>query len=264
MILQNPPTLFPDLNAVLDQLVSGTQAILGDNLIGVYLQGSFAGGDADQHSDVDFLVVVHQALSAAEVTALQGLHERIYDQPSPWAKHLEGSYFPQELLRWEDPARTKLWYLDNTSRVLEQSDHDNTLVVRWQVREHGIPLAGPDPQTLIDPIQPEDLRREVRAVMWDWGGEITSGQYRITNCWAQSFAVISYCRMLQTLETATIESKLAGVRWALEHLDPRWADLIRQAWADRPDPGLKYRTPADQEAVQQTIEFIKYALSISV
>lgn len=246
MMLQNPPTHFPDLNAILDQLVSGVQAILSDNLIGVYLQGSFAVGDADQHSDVDFMVVIQQSLSAAEVIALQELHERIYDQPCDWAKHLEGSYFPRDLFCWGDPAHTKLWYLDNTSRVLEQSDHDNTLVVRWQAREHGISLAGPDIKTLINPIDPEDLRREVRAVMQDWGAEVISGRYSIDNRWAQPFAVISYCRMLQTLETGTIQSKLAAVRWGLEHLGPRWADLIQRAWADRPDPSTKFRTPANR------------------
>jgi hypothetical protein len=198
------------------------------------------------------------------VIALQELHGRIYDQPCDWAKHLEGSYFPQDLLRWGDPAHTKLWYLDNTSRVLEPSDHDNTLVVRWQAREHGIPLVGPDLKTLIDPIPPEDLRREVQAVMRDWGDEIIFERYSIDNRWAQPFAVISYCRRLHTLETGTIQSKLAGVRWGLEQLDPRWTDLIQRSWADRPDPSTKFRTPADPQDVQQTLEFIRYALEISL
>lgn len=256
-------TPFSELNAILGQLTGGVRAILGTNLIGVYLQGSFACGDADEHSDVDFLVVIREPLSAGEVTALQAMHERIYDQPCPWAKHLEGSYFPKNLLRREDPARTRLWYLDNTSRVLEQSDHDNSLVVRWQLREHGIPLAGPHPQTLLDPIAPDDLRREVRGVMQDWGTEIFTGKYVINNRWAQAFAVVMYCRMLQTLETGTIESKPAGVCWALQNLDPRWSDLIQRAWDDRPDPSTKYRTPADPSDVQQTLEFIRYALEIS-
>lgn len=257
------PTQFVELNAILGQLTRGVQAVLGLNLVGVYLQGSFACGDADEHSDVDFLVVIGQPLSEAERMALQAMHERIYDQASSWAKHLEGSYIPAELLRREDPSRTRLWYLDNTSRVLEQSDHDNSLVVRWQLREHGIPLAGPQPLILVDPIPPDDLRREIRAVMRDWGAEISTGKYVINNRWAQAFAVVMYCRMLQTLQTGIIESKPAGVRWALQNLDPRWADLIQRAWDDRPDPSTKYRTPAEPSHVQQTLEFIRYALEIS-
>ena len=35
----------------------------------------------------------------------------------------------------------------------------------------------------------------------------------------QSFAVLSGCRMLQTLEIGTVQSKLAGVNWSEHGLD---------------------------------------------
>jgi len=50
------PTVYPKLNALLEELVSSVRAILGANFCGAYLQGSFAVGDADVHSDVDFIV----------------------------------------------------------------------------------------------------------------------------------------------------------------------------------------------------------------
>ena len=37
----------------------------GSTLVGVYLHGSFALGDADIHSDVDFLVVIKDELDHA-------------------------------------------------------------------------------------------------------------------------------------------------------------------------------------------------------
>ena len=64
---ESPPTPYPDLNQVLHELVSSMQSALGSNLTGVYLQGSFAVGDFDVHSDVDFAVVVAHELLAAEV-----------------------------------------------------------------------------------------------------------------------------------------------------------------------------------------------------
>ncbi len=257
------PTSFPDLNAVLHELVSSAQAVLGENFLAAYLQGSFGVGDADADSDVDFTIVIAQDLDEAELAALQAMHGRIYELETDWARHLEGSYFPVEWLRREDPAQRRLWYLDNMARVLVRSDHDNALVVRWVTREHGIPLAGPDPRELIDLVQPDDLRREVRAVMREWGQEILENSYSIGNCWAQPFAVLSYCRMLHTLETGRIESKPAGARWAQASLDPRWADLIRRAWAARPNPSLKVRQPADPDEVARTKEFIAYAIELS-
>jgi hypothetical protein len=39
------PTAVPELNAVLHELVAGAQAILAENLVAAYLQGSLAMGD---------------------------------------------------------------------------------------------------------------------------------------------------------------------------------------------------------------------------
>ncbi len=42
------------------------QETLGENFTGVYLQGLLAVGDFDVHSDVDWIAVVEEALSAGE------------------------------------------------------------------------------------------------------------------------------------------------------------------------------------------------------
>jgi hypothetical protein len=93
------PTPYPELNTILRHLVGGVQDALADTFIGAYLQGSFAVGDFDEHSDVDFVVAVRDELSDAHVASLQSLHGRVYDLPSEWATHLEGSYFPVATLR---------------------------------------------------------------------------------------------------------------------------------------------------------------------
>ena len=254
------PTPFPDLNAVLSEWLSAIRTVLGDDFIGAYLQGSFAVGDFDADSDVDFLVAVRAELTDAQLSGLQSLHARIYDLHSPWAKHLEGSYFPEDALRRCDPAGAQPWYLDNTSKVLVRSSHDNTLVVRWVTREHGITLAGPDPRTLIDPVAADNLRREILGMMHEWAEEIFASRSSIDNRWAQPFAVLSYCRMLHTLRTGTVRSKLAGAQWAKEALNSEWAGLIERAWNERPDPSLKVRQPARPDDMRLTLDFIRYAL----
>jgi len=155
------PSPYPELNSVLAELVAGIQAALGGAFVGAYLQGSFAVGDFDRHSDVDFAIAVREELSEEHVNALQALHERVYGLGSAWAQHLEGSYFPLEILRDYRQRAATLWYLDHGSRSLVRSDHCNTLVVRWVVRERGITLAGPSPATLVEPIPVEALRQAV-------------------------------------------------------------------------------------------------------
>src|SRR5438105_9378305 len=155
-------TPFDDLNQLLVELVVGAKEVLGDTFCGAYLQGSFAVGDADAHSDVDFIVVTNDDISPEQQAELQALHQTLYALPTPWAQHLEGSYIPRKVLRRQDPARRPLLYLDNGATEFAFDNHDNTAVVRWSLREHGVVLAGPDPRDLVDPITPDDLRRDVR------------------------------------------------------------------------------------------------------
>src|SRR4051812_42956871 len=105
--MQNPTT-DPELNALLQDFVTGAQSILGENFIAAYLQGSFAVGDWDAHSDVDFMVVIDHEIPEADLPALNALHAQLYAQKTLWAQHLEGSYFPKALLRHGDPALTPL------------------------------------------------------------------------------------------------------------------------------------------------------------
>jgi len=257
------PTPDAELNAVLVEIVKGAQAVLGNNFVSAYLQGSFALGDWDADSDVDFLIVIDHDVSDIELSALQAMHARIYQLESGWAKHLEGSYFPRQILKSGDPTKKDLLYLDNTFDHLILSDHDNTLVVRWVVREYGIALAGVDPKKLIDPVSPDDLRQEVLAIMHEWADDIFAGRWEMNNQWAQPFAAISYCRMIHTLHTGRIASKPLGAQWVKDNLDDRWAGLIQRALDERPNPSLKVRQAANPDEVNSTLDFIRYILKVS-
>jgi predicted nucleotidyltransferase len=256
------PTMNSKLNEILDEFVKSIQEILKENFVSAYLQGSFAVGDWDDDSDVDFTIVVENDMSVVDLQALQAMHARIYNLDSEWAKHLEGSYFPRDILKSSDHVKKELWYLDNTHDKLVLSDHDNTLVVRWVVREHGITLAGIAPQELIDPVSADILRQEILSTMREWAAEIFSGQWKMDNKWAQPFAVISYCRMLHSLHMGRIASKLSGAQWAKSTLDKRWTGLIQRAWDERPNPSLKVRQASDPDAVKNTLDFIQFALEL--
>ena len=136
------PTPYSDLNTVLAALVSDVGRALGDTFVGTYLQGSFAVGDFDQHSDVDLVIAIRDELSDAQVDDLQAIHQRVYGLDSEWAKHLEGSYFPLAVLRHRERRGTPLWYLDHGSQTFIPSNHCNTMLVRCVVREMGVTLAG--------------------------------------------------------------------------------------------------------------------------
>jgi predicted nucleotidyltransferase len=256
------PTPYPDLNGVLAALTAGIGRALGDELVAVYLQGSFAVGGFDEHSDVDFVVAVRDELPEPSVEALQAVHAETYDLNCEWAKHLEGSYFPIDVLRSCGRRGEALWYLEHGDRSLVRSDHCNTAVVRATVREHGVVLKGPAPVELIDPIPVELLRQEISDAMYEWGEEILNDPDRFRNRFYQSFIVLSYCRMLHDLQAGEVGSKRAGAEWAKRSLDPSWTDLIDDTWDGRPDPAAKVREDPDPEAFARTLEFVRYAIGM--
>jgi predicted nucleotidyltransferase len=262
-----PSVPYPELPSVLAELVSGVQNELAENLVGVYLVGSLATGDFDLDSDVDFLVVTRDELTDEVVGALQEMHTRIHEIGCYPAQHLEGSYISHAVLNQAKVVDVQpLWYLDNGSIVFERSTHDNKWHVRWVLRERGITLLGPDAVSLLGPIPVEALRGEVagliRHIAVQFAADINGPLTYWTSRFGQSYAVLIYCRMLHTLQTGAVQSKLAGMKWALETLDPSWTNLIQEAWTERKGVrhGIKIRQRADALALKETHEFIQYVI----
>jgi len=76
--------------ALLDDQVLSVQTILDRDLIGIYIVGSFALGDADLSSDCDFITVVRHPLSSRQEDNLRALHRDIPSRNGLWPKNLEG------------------------------------------------------------------------------------------------------------------------------------------------------------------------------
>lgn len=256
------PTIYPELNAVLAELLAGVRTILEVSFCGAYLQGSFALGEADLHSDVDFLVVTHEEVDERQLAGLQELHGRIYRLDVAWAQHLEGSYISTTLLRRVDPCRTPLLFLDNGASELVRDEHCNTAVVRWLLREYGVVLAGPEPKQLIDSVSPDELRSEALKAVTEYAAWARSSSEAGTmSRWQQPYLVLTLCRILHSAWSGTVVSKREAAEWAVERLAVEWADLVQRALADRPDPWRRVHEPADPEVVDRTLAFIDYAIA---
>jgi len=276
------PTPYPELNAVLAHLVEGAQRLLGDNFVGAYLQGSFAVGDFSEFSDCDFIIVTARDITPAELPPFQALHASIHELPAAyWRTGLEGSYVPAAILRrcaaaprdppdeprgpdWGDPGMSgaparvyPFWYLDHGAKTLVRSEHDNSQVVRWCLREKGVTLAGPPPRALVDPVPPAALRAEIRQTM-DLVLRLDLQPMHLV-AW-QAFWVGLFCRMLHTLATGAVWSKPASMAWAQGALDPAWRELIARAAAVRKGDAAQSGRPADPAQVAATRAFARYAL----
>ena len=71
--------------------------------------------------------------------------------------------------------------------------------------------------------------------------------------------------MLCTCKSGTVQSKLSGVKWAEQSLDPAWCKLLRKAWIERMGVrfGNKVHEPAQTKLLHETAKFIAYAQSLA-
>jgi hypothetical protein len=252
-----PPTVFPELNALLLALVTQAESILGYDFVGAYLTGSFALGGADRHSDCDFLVVVADRPTPAYERALRELHAEIPTQSGYWSHNLEGSYAPRADLATLAALDEQWLYIDRGWREMRWSTHCNTPDARWTLRERAITLAGRDPRGFVAEVPEDVLRRRMRPLIENFLPDLFSW-INFDTAWAQRYAVATLCRMLYTLEAGKVASKPAALEWGREELPPEWHELIEHTADDRDrgwDPDDSPRTGS----VEATIAFAQWA-----
>lgn len=250
----------PELNTLLRDLLDEVQHVLGGHFVGLYLEGSLANGDYDRDSDVDFVVVTDQEISQDDFEALQAMHERFNGKAARQSLNLEGSYISRPALRRSDPKHASHLNLEwGSGERLKRVFHDETWnIQRYILRERGITIVGPAPRTLIDPVSPDDLRQAMLAVLRGWAAHVLGHANEIAFREYQSYTVLSICRILYTLEHGEVVSKAKAAEWVKQMESGRWGGLIDRAWIGRHNPSL----PASSEDIDQTLEFIRYALAI--
>lgn len=283
---QNPSqpynsTIHPACKSVLVNLKNAIKSELKANFIAAYIHGSMATGDFLAESDIDIVIVVKEDIARNAIVALQSLHQKLHETlESPWGQRLELSYIPEAILRrrgdiprdppgeprdknWLDPCMQSpprfypFWYLDNGARKLVRSEHDNTQIVRWTLREKGIVLEGPHPETLIDPVTKndliEDLRNTFKLVSSQW-----NNRESLHSLGMQTFFVTLCCRALHCFNTGIIVSKKAASEWAENLLDKKYRNLVRSAYTHwLGDRSILFSTPADLDSIVLTMALVE-------
>src|SRR5687768_17755536 len=225
------PTPYPEVNSIFQELLEEVKSILGSHFIGMYLDGSLTSGDFDQDSDIDFVVVTDEDISGDLFLAVQEMHDRIATIDSPFAVQLEGSYISQHGLRRFDPEHALHPNIERgNGERLKMVYHDNWWIIhRYILRERGITIVGPVPQTLIDPVSPNDLRQAMLSLLHGWATQILNHPNKISSLGYQSYVVLSLCRILYTLQLGDVVSKPVAAQWAKETLGDPWVSLIERA-----------------------------------
>ena len=251
-------TPYPDVNEILNFLLSEVQQILREQFVGMYLFGSLANGDFDEQSDIDVLIVTDGEISKDSFSALEHLHKRINELDSPWALQIEASYIPRSALRRYDPAHKLHPHMDRgEGETLHMMSHESDWIIQRHIlRERGIVITGPILSDMIDPVSPDELCQAVVDVLPLWTQPILDQPTRINRRGYQSYCVLTLCRMVYTLKYGEILSKPAAANWALGNLDSRWKPLIERARIGRQNPNVD----ADPGDISETLDMMRYIL----
>ncbi len=182
-----------------------------------------------------------------------GCHaRRLRTSGLPYADLLEGSYIPRQALRRFDPANNAHPALRSDGSFDVDRHGSDWIIQRYLIRQYGIPLFGPPPARLIDPVSPSELRSAVRGILREWWTPPLPSPERFESSHYRSYAVLTMCRALYTLEHADVVSKPVAARWALTTLGQSWAGLIEGALAWQPG--------AEFDAHHQFLDFILFTL----
>lgn len=261
------PTPYADVNAVLQTLAVRIQAILADHFVGMYLYGSLALGDFDPNtSDIDFIVVTKGEIDGDRCGALQEMHTQFDAGGYPWAARVEAAYIPQEALHHTAPTQAKYPQVEKGTRLFIAPLETGWAFQLHSLRENGVVVAGPAPRTITGPVDRASMGRAVAAIAGGWQEQAAHDPEWLE--WvrrreAQSFVVLTLCRMLYSLATGEVASKPAAARWARQALEARWAPIIDRAMMDRVLFGQHDEEEATEGETEETLEFIRYTVEKS-
>lgn len=230
----------PPVRTLLDHLLAGQQAVLGPNLVGLYLRGSLALGDFNpETSDVDALCITDQPISPAKFAELAALHARLFASGQPYCRELEVAYLSRASAeRWRPEERHPT--LSRGGGVLDwQTHHENWVLERWAVLHGKSRFFGPDPQALIAPVSDTQIRRAVLKRLQDWQAfALTPHDPGWGHRGHAVYTAETLCRIAHTLSTGHLSSKPAAVRWALSSFPEPWHTLISRLDGWRNDPAI--------------------------
>jgi predicted nucleotidyltransferase len=214
------------VSALLQELTERLPVILGKNLIGIYLYGSFTQRAFNpKRSDIDCIVVTKRDLSDAQFKKLAAWLVRSAESNS-WTTRLQMQFLiKDEILTMN--SRACLYQFG----LLKRSGSDGNPIIWINVLKSGVILFGPRPESFVPAITPEILFQALEREVGYLREEIIENpqsEWRDVSSY-RAYAVLTLCRILYSFNKGTVVSKQRAARWAIKHLPEEWNEIILQA-----------------------------------
>ena len=226
-------TAYPDINDLLQSLLSRLQDIFGQKLVGLYLYGSLVTGDFDQQSsDIDLLAVAATDINQRELEILNRIHDDLVLQYPAWADRIEVAYLSGEALKAFRSQNSRMAII-SPGEPFHVKDAGKDWLMNWYLmREKGIALFGPSSKELIPLISKEEFMQAVEVMLrgshaGGWRDWISQTKMRRARKF-QAYAILTLCRALYVHTKGEQVSKKQAALWAAKQF-PQWASSITNA-----------------------------------
>ncbi|MDH7485433.1 MAG: DUF4111 domain-containing protein [Anaerolineae bacterium] len=204
---------FPeDIQGLCQALREGLRAALGDKLYGIYVYGAAAFAESEFTGDIDFHVILTEALTDAERRAINELHDALARDFPPLGAELDGYYILLEEAQHTSPPVHQL-----QPDITDES---------WALhREHMragrcLILHGPEPKQVYPPV----TWAELESALW---GELRYVQAHLDKY--PDYCILNLCRLMYSFQTRdVVVSKAAAAEWAGSAF-PQWRKHIEAA-----------------------------------
>lgn len=225
-----PPKDASDAFKLMQVIKDRYQAILENNLVGIYLHGSLAAGCFQwERSDIDFLVVVRSPLALDKKIALaETLHALSPDAP---AKGFEMSVLLEEACRsLAYPMPFELHYSGMFREEYEKDprgfcnrmhgeDEDLTAHI-MALHAYGMVIHGPAIARTFGQVGREEALRAIRYDVEDAREHLHDSPV---------YYVLNLCRAVAFLRNNIVLNKKEGGEWALRHMPTQHQRVIQAA-----------------------------------
>lgn len=249
----NMLTPYSEINDLIDSLTAGTTSLFGERLVGIYLFGSLTYGDFNiESSDIDLVAILKEPVQPTEYDSLNNLHQKIAEKYPQWAKRLEVSYTPIQMLTEKQPPKEPRPYYGEGIFYPAAPYGNEWIINLYLLHMHGRAVVGPEFTTLVEPIEIADVQAAcVKDLFTEWEPKLREPAW-LDNSHYQAYLVLNLCRILNTVLNASALSKKKSAT-AIKQEFPEWTDLIQTA------ESWQYGTEMKQK--EATLAFLTFVIA---
>lgn len=195
-----------------------------------YIVGSIALGEFNEYySDIDFVTVLNGRMTSLETEKLRSIHQSIKKTFPRWK--MSGSYIQSgDLGKLNGHIEPHPHYHDGILQLNVRNELN--AVTWWELKNHGIPLMGMDPQHLPFDVDRHVLitymRENLNSYWANWASQ-PARMILLYSDWGIQWAITGVLRQFYTFRENTITTKIKAAEYALGCLPARWHPLIQEA-----------------------------------